>query len=223
MKRPLCSVCLAFVTAVFVYLFAGLLPSSPVGETEGSQLTLMGELYNKEYKNDNLVLYLRHVKKISNQNINNISKQKELIEYDKDISVMCYVDRALPYENEPKLGAWIAVEGEVSLFSEARNPGEFNAELYYRTLGICFRLFDARVIAQGASYSVYREGLYRLRSYLEGVYDSVLSEKDAAVLKAMVLGKKTELAPESKQLFQRSGISHILAISGVCTQLLVSL
>lgn len=215
MKRPLCCVCLAFVAAVFVYLLAGLLPSESVRETEGSQLTLMGELYNKEYKNDSLVLYLRHIKKI-NHNINNNSKPKEAIEYDRDISVMCYMDSTgLLYENEPRLGAWVAVEGEVSLFREARNPGEFDAALYYQTLGIYLRLFEAKVITQGTSYSVYREGLYRLRRYLEEVYDSVLSEKTAAVLKAMVLGNRTELDLESKQLFQRSGISHILAISGL--------
>lgn len=215
MKRPLCCVCLAFVAAVFVYLLAGLLPSESVGETEGSQLTLMGELYNKEYKNDSLVLYLRHIKKI-NHNINNNSKQKEAIEYDRDISVMCYMDSTgLLHENEPRLGVWVAVEGEVSLFREARNPGEFDAALYYQTLGIYLRLFEAKVIAQGTSYSVYREGLYRLRRYLEGVYDSVLPEKTEAVLKAMVLGNRTELDLESKQLFQRSGISHILAISGL--------
>lgn len=215
MKRPLCSVCMAFVAAVFVSLLAGLLPAASVNETEGSQLALMGELYNKEYKNDSLVLYLRHIKKI-NHNISNFSKQKEIIEYDKDISVMCYMESsALLYEKEPGLGAWIAVEGEVSLFQEAGNPGEFDAASYYRTLGIYFRLFDVRITAQGASYSVYREGLYRLRRHLEGVYDSILSEKAAAVLKAMVLGNRTELAPESKQLFQRSGMSHILAISGL--------
>lgn len=219
MKRPLCCVCLAFIAAVFLYLLAGLLPTKTVWEMEGSQITLMGELYNKEYKNDSLVLYLRHIKKINDyldQNINNISKQKDVMEYEYDTCVMCYMDgECFSYENEPKLGAWIAVTGEVSLFSEARNPGEFDAGLYYRTLGISFRLFDAKVTAVGASYNAYREGLYRLRKYFESVYDTVLSERDAAVLKAMALGNKTELDVQSKQLFQRSGISHILAISGL--------
>lgn len=220
MKRPLCSVCLAFVAAVFVYLLAGLLPSEPVGETEGSQLTLMGELYNKEYQKDSLVLYLRHINKINNS-INQNSKQNEIVqneitEYDKDRKILCYMDSTgLTYENEPKIGSWVAVEGEMSSFRTARNPGEFDAALYYQTLGISFRLFDGKVTAQGASYSRYHEGLYRLRRYFEGVYDAVLSQKAAAALKAMVLGNRTELSSESKQLFQRSGISHILAISGL--------
>ena len=76
MKRPLCSVCLAFVAAVFVYVFSGLLPLSFGGEAEGSRLAVTGELYNKEYKNDSLVLSLKHVKIISSE-INSFSKQTE--------------------------------------------------------------------------------------------------------------------------------------------------
>ena len=219
MKRPLCCVCLAFVAAVYVSLLAGLLPTKDVNETEGSRITLMGELYNKECKNDSLVLYLKHIKKInykSDQNINYYSKQKAVTEYENDMCVMCYMDRdKANLKNEPKLGAQIIVEGEVSFFSKPANPGEFDAALYYRTLGISFRLFDAAIVREGASYNTYHETLYRLRRYFERVYDRVLSEADAAVLKAMVLGNKTELDAEKKQLFQRSGISHILAISGL--------
>lgn len=213
MKRPLCCVCLAFVAAVFVYLCSGLLPAPPVGEAQGSRLTITGELYNKEYKKDSLILYLKHIKKI---NVNQFSNETQTTKYDYDTCVMCYMDSdTVLSDKDVKLGTRLAVEGEVSLFPSANNPGEFDAAAYYRTLGISFRLFDARVLAKGVSYNVYHENLYRLRSYLEGVYDFVLSEKDAAVLKAMVLGEKSDLDAESRLLFQRSGISHILAISGL--------
>ncbi len=215
MKRPLCCVCLAFVAAVFLYLFSGLLPAEFVSETQGSQLAITGELYNKEYKNGSLVLYLRHVKK-KNSAIQNFSKQTEAMEYENDISVMCYMDNDIFWREEDiRLGAWVVVEGEVSLLKSAGNPGEFDAAAYYRTLGISFRLYNAKVIAQGTAYSAYHENLYRMRRYFEGVYDLVLSEEDAAVLKAMVLGEKSELDAKSRLLFQRSGISHILAISGL--------
>lgn len=213
MKRPLCCVCMAFVAAVFVYLFSGLVPAPPVGEAQGSRLTITGELYNKEYKKDSLILYLRHIKK---KNINPISNETQTTEYDYDTCVMCYMDSdAMISDEDVRLGAWIVVEGEVSLFPSVSNPGEFDAAAYYRTLGIAFRLFDARVLAKGTSYNAYQETLYRLRQTFGDVYDFVLSEKDAAVLKAMILGEKSGLDAESKSLFQRSGISHILAISGL--------
>ena len=134
MKRPLCCVCLAFVAAVFLYLFSGLLPAEFVSETQGSQLAITGELYNKEYKNGSLVLYLRHVKK-KNSAIQNFSKQTEAMEYENDISVMCYMDNDIFWREEDiRLGAWVVVEGEVSLLKTAGNPGEFDAAAHYRTL-----------------------------------------------------------------------------------------
>ena len=49
-------------------------------------------------------------------------------------NVICYIEA-----NEglvvPKAGSVVAVEGEVSYFDTARNPGEFDAQDYYRILG----------------------------------------------------------------------------------------
>lgn len=39
----------------------------------------------------------------------------------------------------------------------------------------------------------------------------------SGVLEAMLLGNKTDLEAETKSLYQKSGISHLLAISGVKT------
>lgn len=46
---------------------------------------------------------------------------------------------------------------------------------------------------------------------------------DAAVLKTMILGDKSDLSNETKILYQRSGIIHILAISGLHVGLLASI
>lgn len=221
MKRPLFIVCLMFVAAAAVYLLAGRLPVNTVDLTDGSRIVIMGELYNKEYKNESLVLYLRHIKKINSEIRqtswkNNENSTKNIYEYDKDICIMCYMDDlSIVYEDEPKIGTCVVVEGNASLFRRADNPGEFDAALYYQTLGISFRLFDTRIMAVSGGYSRYREGLYRLRRYFESIYDRLLPQETASVLKAMILGNRTELSAESRQLFQKSGISHILAISGL--------
>lgn len=221
MKRPLFTVCLVFVAAAAMYFIAGRLPVNTVDLTDGSRIMIMGELYNKEYKNDSLVLYLKHIKKINSEIRqtswkNNENPTKNIYEYDKDICIMCYMDAScIVYEDEPEIGADVVIEGNASLFQRAGNPGEFDAALYYQTLGISFRLFETRIIAVSGDYSRYREGLYLLRRYFESIYDKVLPQETASVLKAMVLGNRTELSAESRQLFQKSGISHILAISGL--------
>lgn len=203
MRRPLCYVAMAFVVAVFIAL--KLFPLSlEVPANEGSRESYVGRVYQKEYKNGQLVLYLEQVNQvedISNLFSNEKSKNK----------ILCYTKVG----QEPKMGSYVYVEGKVQSFSYASNPGEFDAANYYQVLGLSFRLVNVEVIRESASYSHYREGLYRMRRWLEGIYDRLMYEKYASVMKAIVLGNKVQLDEESKLLFQRSGISHILAISGL--------
>lgn len=58
--------------------------------------------------------------------------------------------------------------------------------------------------------------------YTEGKKDINESE-DAAVIKTMLLGDKSDLSSETKILYQRSGIIHILAISGLHIGLLAGI
>lgn len=206
MKRPLCCVCLAYVVTVFIYLILNPIKYFDVSRLGKDSVKIMGEVYQKEYKNGNLVVSLKNIKLIDQ---NGSYKGKRDLE-----NVMCYFqDDTL--ETEPCIGAQIAVSGKISSFNEARNPGEFDAKKYYRILGIDARLYKTVILAQGVEYSVYRETLYKIRRYLESVYDSVLNEKDASIMKAMVLGNKSEIDYDSKQLFQKSGVAHIFAISGL--------
>lgn len=197
MKRPLCCVCAAFVVVVFLYLEWNPAPETIYDNPAGSRVTFCGEVYQKEYRGDTLVLYLRHIR-----------------DCDAASKIMCYVETD-GMMAEPRSGSIAAVEGEVSYFQHARNPGGFDAREYYRILGVDFRLYKAKVLACGEEYSPYHEALYQIRRHFETVFDSVLSPKDSAVMKAVLLGRKTALDDESRQLFQKSGIAHIFAISGL--------
>lgn len=54
-------------------------------------------------------------------------------------------------------------------------------------------------------------------------FDSSLSLDSASVLKAMLLGDKSSLSPDLTEKFSHSGLSHIIAISGLHISLLSSL
>lgn len=60
-----------------------------------------------------------------------------------------------------------------------------------------------------------RGEIYRLRRKISGVYESCMSTSDAGVLSTMTLGEKNLLDAEVKQMYQKAGISHVLAISGL--------
>lgn len=216
MRRPLCCVCVAFVATVFLYLKFCPPPKPVYDDLEGGRITLLGEVCKKEYKSGyqgtTLVIELENVRRWSPSQT---PDEKEVARG----KVLCYIEAD---ENlvEPKAGSTVAVEGEVSYFGTARNPGEFDAQDYYRILGVEFRLYKARIRTEGSRYSAYREILYQLRRHFEGIFDSALAPKEASIMKAVLLGNKSELDAQSRQLFQKSGIAHILAISGLHITLL---
>lgn len=209
MRRPLCLVCVAFVVSVFISLQMASLPNSMKIE-DGSEVIYTGEVYHKEYGYYGLILYLRNVNHVSSTNIpiNDLNLKSGVAE---DVGILCYIEKG----KEPRLGSLVLVSGTVAMFRSARNPGGFEQEMYYRIQNIGFSMKKVEILAESSTYSKYYEGLYRLRRRMESVFEKTMSEKDAAIMKAMILGNKTELDKESKQLYQRSGISHILAISGL--------
>lgn len=205
MRRPLCLVCVAFVVSVFISLqMVSLLNSMKI--EDGSEVIYTGEVYHKEYGNYGLILYLRNVNQVSSTNIpiNDLNLKE-------DTGILCYIEKG----KEPRLGSNVLVSGTVACFRSVRNPGGFDQEMYYRIQNIGLSLKKVEILAESSTYSKYYEGLYRLRRCMESVFEKTMSEKDASIMKAMILGNKTELDKESKQLYQRSGISHILAISGL--------
>ncbi len=57
--------------------------------------------------------------------------------------------------------------------------------------------------------------LGKFRALCGRVYDTCLSQHDAGIYKAVVLGEKTEMDPAVRDLYQDAGIAHLLAISGL--------
>ena len=193
MRRPLCYLCMAFVAAVFIMLKIRPMQEHALQEgTEGSEVTWQGKVTAKEYKNESLILYL----------------YKENGE-----GFLCYMED----NREPRLGSTIMVTGKVQNFKQASNPGGFDQGEYYRLQKIYCQMRHGRILAESQEYDIWREKLYQLRRHMERILESYMDEKDASIMKAMLLGNKTELDRDSKQLYQKSGIAHVLAISGVKT------
>lgn len=57
--------------------------------------------------------------------------------------------------------------------------------------------------------------LYQLRRTLSGRFDSLnLPPEDISIVKGVVLGDKSDISYATKEKFRRSGVAHLLAISG---------
>jgi competence protein ComEC len=118
------------------------------------------------------------------------------------------------------VGNEIAVRGILKKFQTASNPGQFNEQLYYQIENIDFKMEAKRITVTDAGYSRFHAVLGAVKSKLIRVYDTILSDKEAGTLIAMLLGEKYLLDDEIKKLYQENGISHVLAISGLHVSLI---
>lgn len=102
-----------------------------------------------------------------------------------------------------------------------RNPGDFNYKRFLQSQGIQATL---RVRSNGWIYKtgVLDEPLFPVEEWIEVVHKQVgfgieiiFDPEAAAVLRALLLGDRSEIDPEITEDFARSGVIHILAVSGL--------
>ena len=210
LKRPMCLISLAFT--IVIYLVLCIVP--PPGfkaAVDGQSIHISGQVYQKEFKNGKQILYLEHViiQKSSQETSQSTSQDTH-----QPYKAIVYLEekQAAP---SVKMGSAVALSGKLRLFSCAENDGQFDAYRYYQTLGIDFSVHAASISAIGEEYSEWRELLHQFREKMKAVYHKFLPEQEAGVLQALILGDKSELSAEIKDLYMQAGIAHILSLSGL--------
>jgi len=119
-----------------------------------------------------------------------------------------------------KIGNRIRVEGKAVPFAAPENAGQFDERAYYRAERMCCKFNADAVEILDTGVDEIREWCRLLRSRLDAIYEEILPLKHAGIVSAVLLGDKTELEADTKNLYQKNGIAHILAISGLHVSLL---
>ena len=172
---------------------------------EGADISLCGEIYKKEYRKEQLRIYLKNCYAVSDQT-----------------SVACnQVMLDLP-SDDYLIGELLLVNGKVHTFSSATNEGGFDERNFYFSQKIDFVVKDPKIeraAEENSGLAGLRvptsERLWRLRQRISEVYRNTMDQTLAGVLSVMLVGDKSRIATETKSLYQKAGISHILAISGL--------
>lgn len=112
-------------------------------------------------------------------------------------------------------GYRLRISGQLSDFSAAANPGQFDAKAYYREQMLFYCLFGEQSEILSAEKQPLQSFLYQLQQSLSASIDTGLPRKEAGIMKAVLLGEKSQLDSDVKQLYQKNGIGHLLAISGL--------
>lgn len=224
MRRPLCLLCLLYVFLImFCMKFLLQKPEERLDNNQNNRFC--GKVYRMEVKNNHPVIYLKNAQ--------------------EDISVICYLsekpentsqnlsEKGSDYFQEGtsdyhsknpsgesigkklKIGNTVVVQGKVRQFESATNDGQFDMKEYYAVMGIDFSMTGCSYEVISETYWPVRHGFYVIKNSLSNVLDTSLSKEDAGVLKAMLFGDKSGMDDEIKGLYQRNGIAHIIAVSGL--------
>ncbi len=211
--RPLCGVGITLVIVLsFMILITGekwipgLMESSLDRHwSEGDSITLTGLVYDLGKGETYRKVYL-----------------KEVVLYDDVAKSKYREEKILVYvkNNVPSIGEVVHIKGTLSFFQEARNPGNFNQKVYYQKQNIHGMVKGSQI--EGLQDLCEKSLWWRLKRNLRSFRDSwqenlleVLGETDGSVLSAMLLGEKSGMDQQVKDIYQANGIAHILAISSL--------
>lgn len=204
-KRYCCQMAAAIVVILFLAYhvvgaqsFSALRVSALESQvTEGKTMTINGSICRKLRKEKGFDFYLKP------------ENQKEFV----------YVSMSdISTSENFKTGQTVCVTGEAVLFDEAPNPGNFNQKFYYQKQNIYVKLQDTsvKILWQDVSlFSVLKEKVWEIQQSLTDTVILYIGEKYGGILSAIVLGEEAFVDADLKEMMQKSGIGHLLAISGL--------
>ena len=217
-RRRICQAALGMVLIIYLMYHLGGSLAFPVLKdaefekqfSEGMYVKICGEVCEKTWSEDSWILSLKKLKVKGDQKSNFAAEEKLLIYLSDEFEGVV-----------PEYGEYIQVYGKVNSFQEAPNPGNFNQRFYYQKQGICGALKEAQVecVYQSQNETRWRnrilEGICGLKQKVSIHILSYLGEEKGGVLCAILLGENQLTVREIKELYRKSGIGHLLAISGL--------
>lgn len=145
--------------------------------------------------------------------------QEEWKEYELD-RLLVYLPPEEIGKEELLPGMKLLCMGELESFEPARNAGEFDYRLYYRSRHICCRMSAKKAEITDRSADPLKAAAYSFRERAREALKQFCTEKDAGLLSAVLLGDKTQMDEEINDLYQKNGIAHLLAVSGLHVSLI---
>ncbi|HCI83979.1 MAG TPA: hypothetical protein DHV79_05150, partial [Lachnospiraceae bacterium] len=205
---------------------------------EDRYLLLSGKVLSKETTADGYRLQLGDITFLE-KDVGNSSPYKALLEklrkrWPRKGRISVFLngppDETLPYSQKPdqadiyracRIGGRVTLSGKASLPEPATNPGQYDAQKASCARHICLKLSD--VTLKGTDQrrgSLFLNALASLRVSLRKDAEQIFGPRNSALMSAIVLGDRSGLDAETRQLFQDGGILHVLAVSSLHVTLL---
>lgn len=98
---------------------------------------------------------------------------------------------------------------------EFENTYTFSEYNYYKAKGIFLNIKNVGSVSVEKNDFSLLKLAYLYRNYVLGKIDEIMPKTEGTFLKAMLMGDKSELDENLKVSLNRSGIGHIMAVSGI--------
>jgi len=116
------------------------------------------------------------------------------------------------------VGDVLRLNGRIRLITNFNNPGGFDYRRYMAFKSIWatayVRADRLTVIKQHRAPALF-ESIHKVRDSFSELVDRSGAVAAGAVLKALIIGDRTQISPPMRQAFNRAGVGHLLAISGL--------
>ncbi|MGM0426837.1 MAG: DNA internalization-related competence protein ComEC/Rec2 [Thermodesulfobacteriota bacterium] len=184
-------------------LHSRLLPLAHVRE----QVTLQGVVMGPMKVREGEIARLR-------VHVTGMGQGREMVPVSEDIQLTVYGFL-------PRLasGAKIRFPARLRPFKNFRNPGRYDYESAMKLKGIscAAHVSDGRrIVPMGPGELPFPLGaVEKLRSPLRDFFASRLDPRDRALFSALILGERQGVDPGLREFFNRTGLGHILAVSGL--------
>ncbi|MBR5348437.1 MAG: ComEC/Rec2 family competence protein [Lachnospiraceae bacterium] len=125
-----------------------------------------------------------------------------------------------------KSGSVVTFEGEAEVYERAKNPGGFDAFSYYGYRGIYYHIYDGKILRRTESNNVsdrLKDGVFTFRTWMLEAIRMTAPEDVYGFFQGILLGEKSSMDEEERETLRRSGLAHILTVSGLHISMLASM
>lgn len=136
------------------------------------------------------------------------------LSWDKSYNLRVILDPAdTPYPENLKLGDCLDFTAVIYPLSEPRNPYQFDYKNHLASKNIFIQagIQSVEAIRHNSQFFSWNS----VRGEVLSAVDGIFSPETSSLAKALLVGYKDELSKETRTAFSRSGLSHIMAVSGL--------